>query len=217
MDFDRARFNMVEQQIRTWEVLDTGVLDVLGRLHREDFVRPQYRKLAYADMMLPIGEDQFMMRPVIEGRLLQSLDLTNEDEVLEIGTGSGFVTACLAQLARHVISVERSAELADAARARLDRADVENAEVIVADALGDWTPGRYFDVVAVTGSARVLPERFRSWVKPGGRLFAVGGDSPAMEAVIYRHLDDGGWSEESLFETDLPRLVGAEDTESLAF
>ncbi len=218
MDFDQARFNMVEQQVRTWEVLDARVLDVLGRLRREDFVQPQHRKLAYADLMLPIGEGEVMMRPVVEGRLLQSLDLEGAEQVLEIGTGSGYLAACLATLADSVTSVEWHAGLADAARLRLRRAELEHSvSVEAADALGDWTPGRHFDVVVITGSARKVPERMRSWVKPGGRLFAVRGDSPAMEAVLQRRNEDGSWQTESLFETDLPRLIGAEDPDTLDF
>lgn len=216
MDFDQARFNMVEQQVRSWEVLDRRVLGVLATLHREDFVQPQYRKLAYADLMLPIGEGEFMMRPLVEGRVLQSLALTGEETVLEVGTGSGYLAACLGRLARRVVTVEVRPVLAEAARTRLARADLDDVVVIEEDALRAWSPGETFDAVAVTGSARTVPDRFLAWVRPGGRLFAVRGDSPVMEAVLLRR-DRGGWSEESLFETDLPRLVGAEDAETLVF
>lgn len=217
MNFDQARQNMVEQQIRTWEVLDSKVLDVLGRLHREDFVLPQYRKLAYADMMVPLGESQFMMTPVVEGRLLQSLELGEQDDVLEIGTGSGYLTACLASLAHHVLSIDLFEGFVQQAEQRLLRIGLENVTVQQGDALKDFDPERAFDAVVVTGSAREVPERFRAWVKPGGRLVAVRGDSPVMEAVVLTRLDDEAWSEESLFETDLPRLIGAEDPETLKF
>ena len=217
MNFDQARHNMVEQQVRTWEVLDSGVLEVLGRLHREDYVLPQYRKLAYTDMMLPIGEGQLMMKPVVEGRVLQSLDLNPSDSVLEIGTGSGYLTACLASLAGAVTSVELYEGLSSSARQRLERDGLRRVELIVGDALGDFDPGRGFDAVVVTGSVAALPERFRGWVRPGGRLFVVRGMSPVMEAMLLTRLEQGGWAEESLFETDLPRLVGAEDPETLKF
>lgn len=208
---------MVEQQVRTWEVLDSRVLDVLGKLPREDFVPPQYRKLAYADLMLPLGEQQFMMKPVVEGRVLQALGLSPEDSVLEIGTGSGYLTACLGKLAGRVHSIDVIADFVRRAESRLKRLDLGDVEVQEGDALAGWSPGRAYDAVVVTGSARTVPEHFRPWVKPGGRLFMVCGDSPVMEAMLCTRLGDETWSEESLFETDLPRLIGAEDPEELQF
>lgn len=213
MNFEQARHNMVEQQVRTWEVLDPQVLEILGRLNREDFVPPKHRRLAYADLMLPLGEGEVMMRPAVEGRLLQALALTTEDTVLEIGTGSGYLTACLAALAGRVESVDLREKFVDGARRKLSNLDIDNVALEVGDALGDWSPDRAFDAVAVTGSSAEVPERFLQWVKPGGRMFCIRGRSPVMEAVLMRRLDDDAWASESLFETDLPRLVGAEDPE----
>ncbi len=214
MNFDEARRNMVEQQVRTWEVLDSRVLEALGSLHREDFVGSKHRKLAYADVMLPLGQGQVMMKPVVEGRLLQALELSGTDEVLEIGTGSGYLAACLAYLARHVTSIDINRDLVDAAQRRLESIDVGNVTLDVGDVLHDWAPEGSFDAIAVTGSAAEVPPRFLEWLKPGGRLFAVRGHSPAMEAVLITRLDQEQYSTESLFETDLPRLIGAEDPET---
>jgi len=213
MNFEQARRNMVEQQVRTWEVLDPQVLEILGQLNREDFVPPKHRRLAYADLMLPLGEGEVMMRPAVEGRLLQALALSADDSVLEIGTGSGYLTACLAALAGRVESVDLREKFVDGARRKLSNLALDNVALEVGDALGDWSPERAFDAVAVTGSAAEVPERFRQWVKPGGRLFCILGKSPVMEAVLMRRLGDDAWASESLFETDLPRLVGAEDPE----
>ena len=204
---------MVEQQVRTWEVLDARVLEVLGRLAREDFVLPKHRRLAYADLALPMGQGEVMMKPVVEGRLLQALALGEDDQVLEIGTGSGYLTACLANLAKSVSSVEIHEDFSEGARRRLTSLQLDNVALEVGDAMGDWSPERAFDAVAVTGSAAHVPDRFLDWVKPGGRLFAIRGHSPVMEAVVMTRLDNENWATESLFETDLPRLVGAEDPE----
>ncbi|MDV3467604.1 protein-L-isoaspartate O-methyltransferase [Stenotrophomonas sp. C3(2023)] len=204
-DFPHARELMVEQQIRPWDVLDIKVLDVLARLPREEFVPAAHRKLAYADVELPLGQGQKMMKPVIEGRTLQALDLQPGDEVLEIGTGSGFLTACVAALARDVLSLEIDPELAASARANLDRTGLgNNARVEVADALA-WQTERRFDVIVVTGAVDQVPSQFASWLRPGGRLFVIHGRSPAMEGLLIQA--DG--SSESLFETDIDYLRGA--------
>ena len=204
-DFPHARELMVEQQIRPWDVLDIKVLDVLARLPREEFVPAAHRTLAYTDVELPLGHGQKMMKPVIEGRTLQALDLQPGDEVLEIGTGSGFLTACVAALARDVLSLEIDPELAASARANLDRTGLgNNARVEVADALA-WQTERRFDVIVVTGAVDQVPSQFASWLRPGGRLFVIHGRSPAMEALLIQA--DG--SSESLFETDIDYLRGA--------
>jgi protein-L-isoaspartate(D-aspartate) O-methyltransferase len=210
MNFERARFNMVEQQIRPWEVLDSRVLGMLESMHREDFVPVRYRKLAFADIAVPIGHGQFMMRPKIEGRMLQALDLREDETVLEIGTGSGFITACLARLAKHVVSVEIFEELHQEALESLKDHGINNVEVLLGDAMSGWQPEQAHDVVVVTGSVVTVPEQFQGWVNPGGRLFVVTGDSPVMEARLLTRLDATQWREESLFETDLPRLLNAE-------
>ena len=207
-DYANARELMVEQQVRPWDVLDARVLDVLATLPRDGFVGEAHRSLAYADLALPIGHGEVMMKPVVEGRMLQALDLGAGDEVLEIGTGSGFVSACLGRLAREVVSLERHADLADAARARLVEAGLaQNIRIDIADAF-TWHNERRFDAVCVTGAVDALPARFLQWLRPGGRLFVVRGRAPVMEAVLVRN-DVNGPRIESLFETELPYLVGA--------
>ena len=217
MNFDQARFNMVEQQIRPWEVLDSRVLSLLETIHREDFVPVRYRKLAFADIAVPLECGQFMMRPKIEARMLQALDLSEDETVLEIGTGSGFVTACLAALAKHVVSVELFEELHQQAALELKDKDICNAELFPGDVMGGWQPEQAHDVVVVTGSVPQVLEQFKGWVNPGGRMFVVTGDSPAMEARLLTRLDVTEWAEESLFETDLPRLVNSEPPPEFEF
>ncbi len=212
LDIEQARFNMIEQQVRTWDVLDLRVLDVLKAVPREDFVPSRYRRMAFADLRLPLAHGQVMMKPVEEGRMLQALAIEDGQSVLEIGTGSGFAAACLSALGAEVLSVELFPELADSATARLDRLGYKSVETRCADALAPhFRPGRNFDRVVVTASAAEIPQALLNWVAPAGRLFIVRGQSPAMEAVCLHRSADGGWTTDSLFETDLPRLVGAED------
>ena len=208
-DYANARELMVEQQVRPWDVLDARVLDVLATLPRDGFVGEAHRSLAYADLALPIGHGETMMKPVVEGRMLQALDLQPGDEVLEIGTGSGFASACMGRLARTVTTLERHGDLAEAARSRLAARGLDaNIDVVVADALSWDAGGRRFDAVCVTGAVATLPPRFLEWLRPGGRLFVVRGIAPAMEAVLLRPADQG-LQAESLFETELPYLAGA--------
>ena len=216
IDFARARENMVEQQIRPWDVLDVRVLDTLARMPREAFVAESLRGLAYADTALPVGHGETMLKPVLEGRILQALLPAWIERVLEIGTGSGYLTACLGNLAREVVSLEIHPELAAAARARLDATGLgSNIRIDTADALA-WDTDRRFDVVCVTGAVAVVPARFLQWLRPGGRLFVVRGVSPVMVAVL--HVNDvNGPRIESLFETDLPYLVGAAPAPQFVF
>jgi protein-L-isoaspartate(D-aspartate) O-methyltransferase len=205
IDYAHARELMVEQQIRPWDVLEIRVLDVLARLPREAFVAESHKALAYADIELPLGFGQKMMKPVIEGRTLQALDLQPGDEVLEIGTGSGYLSACMGELAREVLSLEIQPELAAGARARLDAAGLgNNVRIETADALS-WNTERRFDAICVTAAVDVIPAHFTQWLRPGGRLFVVRGRSPVMEAVLVKA--DG--SIDSLFETDIDYLRGA--------
>ena len=217
MNFDQARFNMVEQQIRPWEVLDPRVLSLLETIHREDFVPVRYRKLAFADIAVPLDHGQVMMRPKIEARMLQALDLQEDETVLEIGTGSGFITACLASLSKRVVSVEIFEDLHQAALLDLQDKGIRNEELFVGDVMNGWQPEQAHDVVVVTGSVPEVPEQFKGWVNPGGRMFVITGESPAMEAKLLRRLDVTQWAEESLFETDLPRLINAEPPPEFEF
>lgn len=217
MNFDLARHNMVEQQVRPWEVLDSSVLELMERLHREDFVPVRYRKLAFADLSIPLDHDQVMMKPVIEGRMLQALELKPDETVLEIGTGSGWITACLAHLASRVVSVEIFADLSASAGRTLQEKEIANVELECGDVMSGWQPEQAHDVVVVTGSVEQVPEHFRGWVNPGGRMFVVTGQAPAMEAMLYTRLNATEWRAESLFETDLPRLIHAEGPPEFEF
>ncbi len=208
IDFNHARETMVEQQIRPWDVLEPRVLEVLSTLPREAFVPEIHRALAYADLEIPLGHGARMMKPVVEGRMLQALDLQPGEEVLEIGTGSGFISACLSALAREVVSLEIVPELAAAAQARLQAQGLaQRVRVETADAL-QYQTTRRFDAICITGAVTEVPAHFRQWLRPGGRLFAVRGRSPVMEAVLL-HEAVNGPRVESLFETDLAYLTGA--------
>lgn len=209
-DYAKARELMVEQQVRPWDVLDTRVLETLATLPREAFVPELHRPLAYADIALPLGHGEQMMKPVLEGRALQALLPRADEAVLEIGTGSGFLAACFGRLARDVVSIERHADLADAARERLQSQGIGNVGVETADAFA-WDTERRFDAICVSGAVDAVPSRFAGWLRPGGRLFVVRGRAPAMEAVLlHRQGDDvNDLRIESLFETELPYLAGA--------
>jgi len=217
INLEQARVNMIEQQVRTWEVLDPQVLEALQEVPREDFAPADYRRLAFSDLRIPLPHGQVMMKPIEEGRMLQALEIEPGQRVLEIGTGSGFMAACLAYLGASVLTIDLYEELTERAQRRFKRLSIEGVEVRQADALGDFDPGETFDAIAVTASAAEVPERFRRWVKPGGRLFAVRGFSPVMEAISMIRSDHDHWQIDSLFDTDLPRLVGAEDRPQFEF
>ncbi len=214
---EQARFNMIEQQVRTWEVLSPDVLEVLRTVPREDFVPGRYRKLAFSDLRIPLGHEQVMMKPLEEGRLLQALALEPDHEVLEIGTGSGFLAACLGRLAGRVTSLEILEGLAEPARKKLVEAGSGNVSVEVGDVMTGWAPAHAVDSMIVTGSIAVPPAGWGEWIRTGGYLLCIRGHSPAMEAVLMRNLGGGQWLEDSLFETDMPRLIGAEDAETFEF
>jgi len=217
MNFEQARNNMVKQQIRPWEVIDHRVLETLDSIQREDFVPSRYRKLAYADMAIPLDHGQQMMHPVIEGRLLQAIDLQADETVLEIGTGSGFLSACLATLGKAVCSVDIHPELSAQACKTLKNKKINNIECFTGDALNGWMPEQAHDVVVVTGGVRDIPKVFMEWVNPGGRLFIISGNSPVMEARLLKRLNISDWEDTSLFETDLPLLVNAEQATQFQF
>lgn len=208
MDIEQARFNMVEQQIRPWEVLDQGVLDLLYVVRRENFVPPAYRALAFADLELPLGDGERMWTPKMEARVLQDLALAPGDEVLEIGTGSGYLTALLASLCARVTSVEINARLAADAAAGLAGAGIRNAEVVAGDGARGWGDALY-DAVVVTGSMPVLAPGLLRQLKPGGRVFAVVGEPPAMRAQIVRWTGPEAYVVDVRFETVVAPLRNA--------
>lgn len=209
IDIEQARFNMIEQQVRPWDVLDQRVLDVMSATPREDFVPERYRSLAFADINIPLGHDQVMMAPKTEGRLLQVLDVQAGDSVLEIGTGSGYLTACLSRLGNHVTSVEIFPEFREAAAAKLAAHGFRNVTLRDADAANGIDSDTRYDVIAVTGSLPLLHRQFHDNLSVGGRLFVIAGMPPVMEALLITRIDERNWSRESLFETSLPPLLHA--------
>ncbi|HHW4680070.1 MAG TPA: protein-L-isoaspartate O-methyltransferase family protein [Xylella taiwanensis] len=216
IDFSMAREKMVEQQIRPWDVADLRVLDVLARVPREAFVPEPYHTLAYADLEIPLSGGQTMMKPVIEGRMLQALMLSPEEDVLEIGTGSGFVTGCLASLGHEVVSLEIDSALAASADTHLDTIGLSsNVRIEQANAFA-WHTERRFNVICLTGAVNTLPLQFLQWLHPNGRMFAVHGHSPVMQAVLVRG-DAAAPYITSLFETDLAYLKGGEPAPQFQF
>lgn len=217
IDFATARRKMLDQQIRPWEVTDERVLDFIARTPREEYAPAEYRTLAYADMNIPLGHGQVMLAPKLEGRLLQALDVRPKDKVLEVGSGSGYMTALLAGLAAHVYSVELVPELAQQAKERLAAHGIGNVSVEVGDASRGWPAHAPYDAILVTGSMPLLPASLRDQLAPGGRLVAVVGYAPAMEVLRISRLDQYNWSESSLFETVIPRLVNAPEPPKFVF
>jgi protein-L-isoaspartate(D-aspartate) O-methyltransferase len=216
LDVSTARRQMIEQQVRAWEVLDLKVLETMERVPREEFTPPAYRELAFADMDVPLGHGQHMLAPKLEGRLLQALELKPDDAVLEVGTGSGYFAACLGALARSVKSLEIHADLAAAARANLQRNDVHNVTVETADAFGHAETARY-DAVVLTGSLPIYDARFEQWLAVGGRLLVVVGQGPVMEARRITMTAPGELLRESLFETVMDPLVHAAEPPKFVF
>ena len=210
MNLEQARANMVEQQIRPWEVLDQAVLDLLYAVPREEFVPPAYRNLAFADLEIPIGEGERMMAPKVEARLLQSLALRKTERVLEVGTGSGYLTALLARSAAQVRSLEIRPALAAFGRANLEHHGLDNVTLEIGDgARGDPQRAPY-DAIVLTGSTPVLPASLREQLAPGGRLFAVVGEPPVMVARLITRTAPGAYGTVELFDTVLAPLVNAE-------
>ncbi|MGB9428845.1 MAG: protein-L-isoaspartate O-methyltransferase [Gammaproteobacteria bacterium] len=209
MDIEFARNQMVSQQVRAWDVLDLRILTMLEALPREQFVPERYRKLAFADMQIPLAHGQVMMAPKAEGRVLQALDPQPYESALEIGSGSGFLTACLAKLAGEVLSVDIFPEFTAAASTTLKNLGMHNAELETRDGTQfDWLTQR-FDVIAVTGSLPAYDKLYAERLNLGGRLFVIVGQAPVMEALLVTRVTEEAWSRESLFETELPALVNA--------
>ena len=209
MNTEFARQQMVNQQVRAWDVLDATVLQVISTVPRERFVPAGFEALAFADTQIPIGHGQSMMTPTVEGRLLQALGLRRSDNVLEIGTGTGFLTACLASLAASVTSVDIHDEFLRTAARHLEDIGIKNVNLIAMDATQEL-PKDHYDAIAVTGSIQTFDPRFVEALHPGGRLFVIVGDAPAMDARLIRRTGDNDWRSETLFETNLtPILHGA--------
>lgn len=216
LNFEEARFNMIAQQIQPCNVRDEKVLELLQRLPREDFVPAEYKVHAFTDMNIPLPNGQVMMEPKLEAYMLQALQVQEKDKVLEIGTGTGYVTALLASQSRHVITVDIDADMQKQAQKKLEAHGITNVSYEVGDAALGWEKQKPYDVIAITGSLPLLPEIFQRNLNIGGRLFAIIGDSPAMEAVLITRTSDNEWTHESLLETDIPALINAVEPERFA-
>lgn len=201
MNIEQARFHMVEQQIRTWNVLNQNVLDMLMNVRREDYVPFAYRNQAFTDMEIPLGNGEAMLTPKMEARIIQELALDETDKVLEVGTGSGYLTALLAKASQHVYSVEIDSQLKAAAAEKLHSHGIHNVTLEEGDAAQGWKRHGPYDAIVLTGSVPVLPDSFFQSLNKGGRLFAIVGDAPVMEGKIITRLDDGACRTEILFET----------------
>jgi protein-L-isoaspartate(D-aspartate) O-methyltransferase len=210
---ETARFNMIHQQIRPWNVLDNRVLEVIEGLPREAFTPAVYAGLAYADLEIPLDHGERMLAPKIVGKALQALDIRPGDRVLEIGTGSGYLTACLARLAAKVVSIEQHADFTRTARERLEGLGIRNVELHTGDGLQGELPGVPFDAIVVTGSLPKVEPRLLNALQVGGRLFIVSGAAPVMDAKLITRVCDDQWRTEVLFETELAPLTDSRPQE----
>lgn len=218
MELARARFNMIEQQIRPWDVLDQRVLDLLEELPRDAFVTDSNKSLAYADVNIPLGHGEVMMSPSVEARMLQALNVQNHERVLEIGTGSGYVTGLLAKLGTHVTSVDIYEDFLGRAAERLAAQGIDNISLEHGDAANGWNHASTgYDVIAITGSLPLYNDVFQKSLSVGGRLFVICGQAPIMEALLVTRVTEGEWIRQSLFETELPPLVNAKTPSRFVF
>ena len=217
VNLEKARHNMVEQQVRPWDVLDPRVLDTLENTPRDAFTPDTYKGLAYADTEIPLGHDESMMHPILEGRMLQALDIQETDQILEIGTGSGYITACLAKLGAHVDSIEIDDFFSHAAADKLARQNITNATLTTGDAVANFDDTKKYDVICVCGSMTELPESYKKALNPGGRIFVITGEAPVMHAHLITRTGEDSWADQQLFETSLKPLTHAEKSEEFSF
>ena len=207
-DFAKAKHNMIEQQIRPWDVIDPQVLDVFNQLDRDLFVPDQYKGLAYADCQLPVVEGESMLPPTLEGRLLQALHIQPGDSILEIGTGSGYITACLAHLGQQVTSLDFNSQATELAKANLAQLNLKNVELLTINSLDEIDQKQRFDVIAVcAGSLLEIPDNLKNALVIGGRLFAVTGQSPVKHAQLVTRVRQDEWTIVNLFETDIADIT----------
>ncbi|HEY8607514.1 MAG TPA: protein-L-isoaspartate O-methyltransferase [Noviherbaspirillum sp.] len=220
MNIEKARFNMIEQQIRPWDVLAPDVLDLLLVVKREDYVPPAHRSLAFMDTEIPLSATEAMFSPKLEARILQELGVKKHESVLEIGAGSGYQAALLAHKARHVTTVEIDPALAEMARANLTANGIGNVEVVQGNGADGWPAGRaeaLYDVIVISGALHALPEIFLKQLKPGGRLFAILGEAPVMSAQVTTRRADGGYDTKKVFETNVKPLRGIAQPSHFSF
>jgi protein-L-isoaspartate(D-aspartate) O-methyltransferase len=217
MNLEQARFNMVEQQIRPWEVLDQDVLDLLYVVRREEFVPADFRELAFSDIEIPLGDGERMWAPKIEARVLQALSTKRSERALEVGTGSGYFSALLAHCVHQVTSVEINPRLKAFAEQNLKRQGIDNVTVELGDAAQGWSAHAPYDIIVISGSTPVLPQAFLAQLKPAGRLFAIVGDAPVMEARLVTCIAEGSHRSVNLFETSFPPLRNALQPKRFSF
>ncbi|MEQ1719993.1 MAG: protein-L-isoaspartate O-methyltransferase [Nitrosomonas sp.] len=217
MNLEETRSIMVTQQIRPWYVLDDSVLDMLYKIKREDFVPSENRSLAFVDMEISLGYGQIMLAPKVEARILQELKITKSDKILEVGSGSGYMTALLAEKGNHVYSVEILPELKSLAEKNLKGYNIQNVTLEQGDAAQGWTKHAPYDVIALTGSTPVLPEVFKQSLNIGGRLFAIVGEDPAMQALLITRTGLTEFTTRNLFETSVTPLMNAQQPEKFLF
>ncbi|MBT4835920.1 MAG: protein-L-isoaspartate O-methyltransferase [Methylococcales bacterium] len=217
MNTSNARYNMIEQQIKPWNVPDKTVLNVFNIIHRELFVPVKYKKLAYADTAIPLTDNQSMLQPTIEAKLLQSLNIKKSESTLEIGTGSGYLTACLAQLSKHVTSYETSESLAEQAQQIIAEQNIKNIEITNQDALLKENITQQFDVIAITGALLNVPDHLKEALNINGRLFCITGSLPIMQASVITRTHNAQWEQKSLFETTAPYLNTAPANKKFIF
>ncbi|MCZ6565654.1 MAG: protein-L-isoaspartate O-methyltransferase [Gammaproteobacteria bacterium] len=214
MDIEQARFNMIEQQIRPWDVLDFNVLKIIEKTPRELFVPSQHQKLAFSDLEIPLQNGQWMMAPKVEARMLQALQVQSGDEILEIGTGTGFITACLAKLGTHVDSIEFHAEFSNQAQSNLDKLEINNVNLLLGDALTTFNHDKKYAVIAVTASMPVYLDVFEKLLTDNGRMFVVVGKKPIMQAQLITKIDGQDLYQTKLFETNLEPLIGIKEPQN---
>lgn len=217
MNFEQARFNMVEQQVRPWDVLNPDVLAIMAEVPRENFVPAQYKNMAYSDYGVPIGNHQEMLKPVLVGRLLQALNIQPDDIVLEVGTGTGYLTACLAKLAAYVYSVDIYEDFIPQAQRNLTSLGIDNVTLQNGDASTGWAERPEYDVIVLTASTPDVPENYKHSLEIGGRLFVICGQSPAMQAKLITRVSEHDWSEENVLETDLAPLENSQKKAEFEF
>jgi len=217
MSTEQAQFNMVEQQIRPWDVLDQHVLDLMAATPRADYVPAAQRAMAFMDINIPLEHGAVMLQPKMEARLLQALDITKNDKILLVGTGTGHLASLLATLGKQVLAVDINSEFTAMAEKNLADHHITNVTLVTGDAAAGWDADQPYDVIFITGSLPVLPDSFRETLTIGGRMVAIVGKAPVMEAKLIKRRNEHGWSETDLFETEIPALNNATPTDTFEF
>lgn len=217
MNFEQARSNMIEQQIKPWDVPNQAVLDLIYEIHREDFMPEEFKRLALADIQIPLAHGQVTMTPKVEARILQALKIKADDAILEVGTGCAYMTALLAKSGKHVLSLDIHHEFTQQASLKLQQHNIANVTLENNNGVHGWQPASPYDVMVLTGSVPFLEADIQQQLNIGGRLFVITGQSPVMQARLITRTSEIDWLDEVLFETDLPELEGATQIERFKF